>query len=31
MNFSGTLGTNQLAGTLNGSGFVNAAVTLTKQ
>jgi hypothetical protein len=31
MNLSGTLGDTQIQGVLNGSGFVNIAVTLTRQ
>ena len=31
MNLSGTLGEDEIDGTLNGSGFVNLAVTLTRQ
>jgi hypothetical protein len=31
LNFSGTFGQTTMTGTVNGSGFTNAAVTLTKQ
>jgi hypothetical protein len=31
LNFSGTFGKTTMTGTINGSGFTNAAVTLTKQ